>query len=181
MISPMRSRRDDAGASLIVTLMFIVIVSTFVGFLTPWMSNLLSNNVQFTQASAVQTDLGNAANLAIQSIRYTPLIASNQTLNASPPSYCWGATSPSSFSGESGTPVSTWCSTAWAPTSTSTRVVTIDACVSTTSATSCATNPQLQVVVTFDDYLPGDATTSNECTATCGEGITIDSWVWNSQ
>ena len=63
MISPMRSRRDDAGASLIVTLMFIVIVSTFVGFLTPWMSNLLSNNVQFTQASAVQTDLGNAANL----------------------------------------------------------------------------------------------------------------------
>ena len=67
--------------------------------------------------------------------------------------------------------MSTWCSTAWAPTSTSTRVVTIDACVSTTSATSCATNPQLQVVVTFDDYLPGDATTSNECTATCGEGI----------
>ncbi len=176
-----RKRRNDAGASLIVTLLFIVIISTFVGLLTPWMSNLMSNNVQFTQASAVQTDLENAANLAIQSIRYTPLIATNQTLNASPPSYCWGTSSPSNFSGVSGTPVSTWCSTTWTPASAATRVVTIDVCVSTTSAASCATSPQLEVVVTFDDYLPSDAPTSGECTTTCGEGITINSWIWNSQ
>ena len=88
-----------------------------------------------------------------------------------------GASTVSSINGDS---ESVWCSTVWNPSSTATRIVTLDACPSTVSATKCAATPSLQAVVTFDDYPKSGYTTINTvCTATCGDSMKLDSWISN--
>ena len=127
--------------------------------------------------------------MAIQNIRYVPLISPTQngyeTLNASPPSYCWGAGPGSVYPPTVNPPakgpnVAVWCSTQSNPYSSTTRIVTISACVIPSSvtigssnwmslATSCAGSPGLQTVVSFDDF--DNNTTA--CQPTCGTGMTI--------
>lgn len=126
-----------------------------------WTSNSLKNSVNFQEARSVQYALSSATQVAISNIRYTPLLNSNQTLNASPPSYCWGTSAPSELTIESGqgsqsNQVALWCSTAWVPSSVATRTVTISACLTSvvpdTNPAQCAASPGLQTVVVFDDY-----------------------------
>jgi hypothetical protein len=115
----------------------------------------------------------------MQSIRYAPELGTNQTLNASPPNYCWGSSSPSTSTGPDGAAVSVWCSTVWNPTSTVTRVVTLVACPAATAASSCAVQPGLEAVITLDDYPAGGGTpTTSECVSTCGDAMVVDSWLW---
>ena len=120
-----------------------------------WTTRDLSDRL-FQNARASELALNEPTQVAIQNIRYTPLIGANQTLNASPPSYCWGNSSPSqlTFQSDDNESVDVWCSTAWNPTSASTRVVTLSACLTseTTDPGSCAPPPGLQTIVTFDDY-----------------------------
>ena len=138
-------------------------IGLIVGALASWTSNSLKNSVNFQQARSAQYALSSATQVAISNIRYTPLLNSNQTLNASPPSYCWGTSAPSELTIQSGqggqsNQVALWCSTAWYPSSltTTTRVVTISACLTSvvpdTSPAQCASTPGLQTVVAFDDY-----------------------------
>jgi len=80
-----------------------------------------------SRLAAPQYALSSATQVAVSNIRYTPLLNSNQTLNASPPSYCWGTSAPSELTIQSGegtqsNQVAVWCSTAWNPSSVSTRV-----------------------------------------------------------
>ena len=133
--------------------MFLVVVGLIVGAMASWTANSLSNSLNFQRDRAAQYALSSASQVAIQNIRYTPLLGPNQTLNASPPSYCWGTSSPSQLTFGTNT-VDVWCSTVWNPTSASTRVVTVSACLTsvTTDAATCAKNPGLQTIVTFDDY-----------------------------
>jgi hypothetical protein len=195
--------RDDAGASLVLALLFLVVIGLIVGGLASWTANDLSNTTKFQQDRAAQYALSSASQLAIQNIRYTPLLGSNQTLNASPPSYCWGAAQPT------GTPqlgtvseltvqgyqVALWCSTVWTPTSASTRVVTVSACLTSNvptpptgstlssiqaAAVQCAASPGLQSVVTFDDYSAANPTLNpgvclSPPSGTCGSGMTLNS------
>jgi hypothetical protein len=151
--------------------------------------NNLLNSVHFTATRTVDNAASNAIEVAVQTIRYTPTLETGgtaQTLNASPPSYCWGSGPPgpaSSFQDpNSATVIDVWCSTAWTPSSVNSRVVTLSACPTfvTTDAATCALHPLLQEVVTFDDYPAGvSAPNSGQCAVYCGTGITVDSLVWS--
>ena len=180
--------RDETGASLVLALLFLVVIGLIVGGLASWTANSLTDTLTFQQERSAQFSLTSASQLAIQSIRYTPLLGTGQTVNASPPSYCWG-TSGDSYGGSELTTqndaVEVYCSTVWNPTSSATRVVTISACLqnvlpappsSPSAAAVCASNPGLQTIVTFDDYSSSAPTiTTGPCSATCGNGMTINS------
>lgn len=174
--------RDEAGAVLILALVFLVAVSGMVLALAGSTSNNLLNSVHFNATRTVDNAASNAIQVAIQSIRYDPLLETvgvAQTLNASPPSYCWGS-SPSSFSS-----IDVWCSTVWAPSSANSRIVTFSACPTsvTTDPTTCALHPLLQEVVTFDDYPAGDIAPNNaQCSpqTSCGQGgMKVESLIWS--
>lgn len=182
-----------------LALVFIVAVSLIITGLANWALNDLNNTAVFSSSRSLQNAAQSATEVAVQSIRYAPLISA--TLNASPPSYCWGS-GPSSelatteftsvpFSG--GAYIAVWCSTAWNPSSFNTRVVTFSTCLAdalpsgtspatvASAATACAANPTLQVIVTFSDYPTGStgAPTQGTCFTFCGTTKTINNWVWS--
>jgi IPT/TIG domain len=172
--------RDEAGAVLILALVFLVAVSGMVLALAGSTSNNLLNSVHFTATRTVDNAASNAIEVAVQSIRYTPTLETGgvaQTLNASPPTYCWGSSPPSTFAN-----IDVWCSTVWTPSSANSRVVTLSACPTfvTTDAATCALHPLLQEVVTFGDYPAGvSAPNSGQCAVYCGTSITVNSLVWS--
>jgi hypothetical protein len=172
--------RDESGAVLVLALVFLIVVGGVVASLATWATNDLRNTTNFKSARQLQYAANDATQVAIQAIRYTPLLGTNQTLNASPPSYCWGNVSdPPQLPSIDGQTMAVWCSTVWNPSSANTRVVTFSTCPSSVSNAACAANPDLQAVVTFDDYPSGGAATSPttaECVVYCGTGMTVDSW-----
>jgi hypothetical protein len=166
----------DEGASVLAVLVFTLVIV----FVAVAVGRLIASDVKNAQAFRVAREDHNAAvtaaELALQSIRYTPLLGTGQTLDEA--AACWGSRSHSSVT-TSGVTATAWCSTVWQPQSTTTRVVTIDVCTSgngLNSASSCATSPTLQAVVTFNDYAPGRLPTRNECTTTCGNDMTVSEW-----
>jgi len=176
-----RNVRDERGAVLILSLIFLVAVSVTVIALTGWSITNLHVTTRFSSVRQLQDAARSTTELGMQTIRYTPLLSTSQTLNASPPSVCWGSGSTSGVQNIDGYSMNVWCSTAWNPTSASTRIVTFSTCLSTVTATQCAANPYLQAVVTYDDYPPGGAAAiSGPCTDWnwCGQGMTVDSWTW---
>ena len=166
-----------------LALLFMVVIGTMVGAIATWTSNGLSNTLTFQKAGNVQSALSSASNVAIQNIRYTPMITGTpNTLNANPPTACFGTAVPSTVQTQVGS-VDVWCSTVWTPTSANTRVVTVSACLSSAdggNGATCAQHTGLQTVVTFDDYSAQNPNISlAACTApptgTCGTGMTISS------
>jgi hypothetical protein len=174
------SARTESGSVLVLALLYFVSVSLVVTALATWTENDLYNTTNFASARTLQFAATSATDLAIQSIRYTPLLSAGQTLNAGPPSYCWGGGPVSQLSGSNSTDglnIEVWCSTLWNPSSANTRVVTISTCPSGVAASACALNPTLQAVVSFDDYPSGVSAPNNgACAVYCGSGMTIESW-----
>ncbi len=192
--------RSESGAVLVLALLFLVVIGLIVGGLASWTANDLSDSVKFQHDRSAQYALSSTTQVAIQNIRYAPLLGSNQTLNASPPSYCWGPT-PAPGTGTVSEltvlnyQVAVWCSTVWTPTSASTRVVTVSACLTTVvptpasgsslasvqaAALQCSASPGLQTIVTFDDYSTANPSVNpGVCipppNGTCGQGMTINS------
>jgi IPT/TIG domain len=178
--------RDESGAVLILALVFLVAVSVIVGALTEWTTNDLKNSANFAATETVNTSASNAVNLAVQNIRYHPLLYTSVnntttalTLNASPPSYCWGSGPSQAFN------MNVYCTTVWNPTSANTRQVTVTACPTSWAASwtagqsSCPQAPLLQAIVTFDDYPSGVSAPSNvQCVVFCGSAMTINDWNW---
>lgn len=186
--------RDESGAVLILALVFLVAVSVIVGALTEWTTNDLKNSANFAATETVNASASNAVNLAVQNIRYHPLLYTSVnntttalTLNASPPSYCWGSgpsqyIDPSSVAPQN---MNVYCTTVWNPTSANTRQVTVTACPTvwaaswTAGQSSCPQAPLLQAIVTFDDYPSGVSAPSNvQCVVYCGSAMTINDWNW---
>ena len=175
---------DERGAVLVLALLLLMIGVIAIGALAFQVTNDLTNSASFRSVRSLQYSAKSATNLAIQNIRYTPMLAASQTLNASPPAPCWGSTVESQLASVDGEPaMAAWCSTAWTPTSASTRTVTISTCLATVTAAQCAAQPLLQAVVTFDDYPPGtvSAPTSAQCQVYCGTTMVTNSWVWSPQ
>ena len=146
--------RNDTGATLILALLFLVVIGLLVGGLASWTANNLTDAVTFQNARSSELALNSATQLAIQNIRYQPLLNAGQTLNANPPSYCWGAGPTSQTPPTQGPTVEVWCSTTWdaagssitTPSGsaiTSTREVTITACLTsvTTNVNTCVASP----------------------------------------
>jgi len=175
--------RDEAGAVLVLALVFLIVVGAIVGSLATWTMNDLNNTSHFTSARSLQYAANSATEVAIQSIRYNPLLGTDQTLNASPPSYCWGNASTPALPSIDGENFAVWCSTVWNYRSSNTRVVTLSTCLvtPTETAASCAASPFLQAVVSFDDYPAGGtaAYDTAPCVVYCGTNMTVNSWVWS--
>lgn len=184
--------RSEAGAIIILALVYIVSISLVVGALADWAMNDLNNTRKFQSASALDYAVSSAMEVAVQSIRYTPLVIQTQVLGE-----CWvpAIGYVSQLTQVNGYTVAVWCTTVQNLDSPATRVVTFVACQSTlTSASSSATvlaagvtcaGPNadlLTAVVTFDDYPPGGSSPlSTTCTAgQCGQGATTDQWKWTS-
>ena len=165
-----------------MALAYVLVVGMVVSALGGWIVNDINNTSRFAAGHAQQSALSSAVEVAMQSVRYTPLIGpglSQSVATVTNPSFCWGNSSPSSVTNINGVSVSVWCSTAFTPTSTNTRVVTFSACLSSTSAAACAAAPLLQATVTFDDYpATGGVMNTGVCTTTCGEALSIGSWTW---
>jgi hypothetical protein len=180
-----RDGADERGAILILAMAYIIVVSVVVAALATWASGDLNSTTKFVSVRNLDYAATSAVEVAINNIRYTPLVGTGSgpqlTLDAAAPgSYCWGTSSPSSLTTDSYN-IDTYCSTLMDLGSTATRTVTIFACPSTTSASSCATSPLLQAIVVFDDYPPGGSTPlTAPCTKYCGEGATLESWDWSS-
>jgi hypothetical protein len=172
---------DESGAVLILALVFLVAVSMLVLALSGWVGNDLMDTTSFVNARSLDFATSSATELAIQEIRYTPLLGAGQTLNASPPAPCWGNGPTSEPPPLNGMSVAVWCSSAWNPSSANTRVVTFSACLSDLSAAACAAQPFLQTVVTFDDYPPGLSSPNpgGACNLFCGTSMTEDSSEWS--
>jgi hypothetical protein len=164
-----------------LALVFLLVTVIVVGSLASGITNDLNNSNTFKSVRSLQYAARSATDLAIQMIRYTPLLTTSETLNASPPSYCWGNGPVSEVTNIDGVPaMAVWCSTAWTPTSADTRTVTFSTCPASLTATQCALQPTLQAVVSFDDYPAGVSSPSTaECVVYCGTTMAVDSWVWN--
>ncbi len=193
------STTDERGAVLILALIMLIVGTLIVGGLTYEVTNNIQDSTRFKAARSLQYAARSATNLAIQNIRYAPLLVTTaptpSTLNASPPVPCWqntaGTNTISEVSNIDGiAEMATWCSTIWTPTSADTRTVTISTClgpvnVPTASqalalASQCAGQPLLQAVIAFDDYPNGQSVpASAQCVTFCGTGMTTVSWTWS--
>jgi hypothetical protein len=176
-----RSRdRSERGASLIIALVFIVVVAVIVGAISSLALNDLNNTTNFNSATGTTYAATNVANLAIQSVRYTP-----QTVNgtAGP---CWGSgVSQQTFKNfNANVTVAIWCDSVAHNGSSQSRVVTMYACPlpQGTTETSCQNNPLLTLVEAYDDYSASgtDTCPTNPSASTCGFGASTLVWTWGA-
>ncbi len=168
------ARSGEAGAVLVLALLFLAVVGAIVGSLATWATNDLNNTSKFTSARTLQYAASSAAEVAIQNIRYTPLLA---TTAQGSPGACWSGTSSLQIDNQN---IDVWCTTVFNPTSPSTRVVTVDACLHGGTAAQCIANPLLEAVVTFDDYPTGSSPPNTAaCVVYCGTSMTVNSWTWS--
>ena len=63
------SDRCESGASLILAIVFIVVVSILMGAVSSMAMNDLNNTTQFNSATTLDYTATSVANLAIQSVR----------------------------------------------------------------------------------------------------------------
>jgi len=203
-----RKPGDEAGAILILALVYIVSVSLIVLALATWATNDLRNTTNFASISSIQNAASGATKVAIESVRVNPVpsdpsFSMTGQLAATSPAPCWGSgtvdSSLSFKSGKSTNPainVAVWCSTTENLTSEQTRIVTFSACQLTPALAAlsysagglqCAANPLLQAVVAFDDYPPqGAVPFTQQCNISqdglsCGQGMTLEDWSLNGQ
>jgi hypothetical protein len=184
---------SESGSVLILSMAFLLAISLIVGALANWAMNDLNNTTKFNTSSSLNYAATSATQVAIQSIRYSPLMPQTQspTLN-----FCWTPQSGfvSQLSNFDGFTVAIWCSTVQTLSSARTRVVTLIACTSTlnpnntisslstvqAAASACEASPLLTARVAFDDYpSAGGAPLQLTCTTWCGQGATTELWVWS--
>ncbi len=177
-----------------------------IGALTDWVTNDLMNTSSFNATQSLDSAATNAVNLGIQNIRYAPLLYTTATgqprrsdAECQPAQLLLGQrTVAVRRDRESRSPVQherllqhglesdQFCDT---------RQVTVSACrippadqphtpAYTNSwaamQSSCAAQPLLQAIVTFDDYPPSGVSGPSQvqCVTYCGSTLTINSWNW---
>jgi hypothetical protein len=164
--------RDEAGAVLILALVFLVAVSLVVTALVTWAGNDLKNVAHFKAGRTYEYSADGATEVAIQSARYSYTAPTADPTN---PPACPDTGPTVTIDGVA---IDVWCSTVWVPSSFKTRTVTFSACLASVTASACAASPYLQAVVTFDDYSSlRYLANSAPCTSTCGAGMTLSRWV----
>ena len=155
-------RQEESGAVLVLALVFTAVVSLIVLALLQWSGNNLKSVAAFQQGTAMNYASNSAMETAIQEIRYSPNACPNTGL---------------SFP-VSGITVDVWCGPNAAKT-TPLRQIKFTACPQTGVTACTPSNPYLTVVATFDDFtssFPLDSSTP--CSATCGNTMRINSWVF---
>ena len=170
--------QSESGSSLILALVYIVAMSLIVGALASWAMNDLNNTANFKNTSSRDYAATSATEVAIQSIRKTPLYS----VTSSPQlGYCW--TPPSGTVSQltiNGYTMAVWCTTVQNfADRTATRVVTFYTCLSSVTAVNCQASPVLVAQVAYGDYPPnaGPAETQT-CTVWCGQSAVTRQWTW---
>jgi hypothetical protein len=125
---------NESGAVIILAMVYIVSISLVVGALADWAINDLNNTTKFQSASSLDYAVSSAVQVAIQSIRYTPLMSQTSSPQLGE---CWvpasGYVSQLTVNGDT---VAVWCTTVQNLASAATRVVTFYACASTLTSSS---------------------------------------------
>jgi hypothetical protein len=193
------NRNKEAGAVLILALVYIIAISLVVAALVDWTMNDLNNTNHFHNASALDYAVTGAVEVAVQSMRtnpnYSPSYPGTETMGT-----CWTPPSGESISQltnpTSNYTVAVWCQTTQNLDSASTRVVTFYACQSTAAAASDSSSAaesageacmapgadELTAMVTFDDYPPGGGPyLQTTCSGgACGQEATTTEWQWTN-
>jgi hypothetical protein len=172
---------DEAGAVLILALVFILATSLVIAGLLAWSGRDLSNVSSFQQNRVQNNAMNSAVETAIQSVRYSPTACPSGGLQVPVPN-------PNSQFNQV---IDVWCSTLTNNGSIQTRTVTLAACPDTAFTKGQCTNgfaspnppPYLTVVVIFDDYadvngIPPVASPTYHCTVTCGATMGVQSWTF---
>lgn len=161
---------DQAGAVLVLAMMFMVSSALIITGLLTWGRDNLNSEVQFLDSRALSYAADSAMETAIQSVRYgttacpitgIPIQVPNQnsSYTVTMQVFC----SPTS---ETEAP------------SAASRQITFTECVSTSVVNNACPKPYLQAVVTYDDYTFGSVADGTACSSTCGENMSINSWVF---
>jgi hypothetical protein len=166
----MAAERDEAGAVLVLALVFLVTVGLIVTALLQWSSNDLNNTSNFKSGRSVVYAAGGATEAAIWSARYSLTSGTNVP--------CPGTGSSIGIGGQA---IEVWCTTVSNTNSAATRVVTLSTCPAGTAVSTCTASANIQAVVTVDDWSNGNPNANNcllgKPQTTCGTGMTLDSWV----
>lgn len=182
---------DEAGAIIILALVFLVAISLAVLALMTWVGNSLLATASFNNEQSVESAATSAVNLAIQETRVT---FASQMENAfggsttnSQPTACWfdsmGNPQQPPPLPPANVQIDVWCSMIWQPFTASTRTVTFSACPSNETNLQCVSAPLLQAVEVFDDYPPGvgvPLVNPIQCNFYnyCGQSMTQVEWQW---
>ena len=160
--------RGEAGASLVLALAFLLVVSAVVAILTNWATNDLQNTHQFSNVRLVHLVETDVLNLDLSLVRTTP-------------SACTPLT-PFAYTVDS-TPVDVWCNLASSTPLKSqwSRTVKLWSCLASVgpACESSATPISIKAVVEFDDYTSGvHVPTTTPCAPplVCGTGMKITEW-----
>lgn len=176
------ARRSDTGASLLLAVLFLFVVSLVIVGVVRWAGSDISNSSRFVLAQSVESEANSGTAFAVQFVRYNFL---NTSLDGQTPSSCWttggtGAVSETDLNDPNGShAVDSWCMTRnYLGDSQNTREVTISTCLATVSAADCAQQPLLQAIVTIVDGVSGCNPTASPSSApnTCGDSLTISHW-----
>jgi hypothetical protein len=199
-----RHRWLASSKALAIVVAFVVIVGLIIGTLTVWALHDKRSGPPSRSSSALDNALSGVMGVAIQSIRYVPLVS-----QTSPgPGYCWKPPDGGLVSdlvgsrAIDGVAVAVWCSTSENLASTKTRTVTLRAChvlgslqrsgpayasEAARNKFSCQHHPLLTAVVVFDDYpARRHKRLTATCSATarparmCGYKATQVKWIWSS-
>jgi hypothetical protein len=171
---------DEAGAVLILALVFMLATSLLITGLLVWSGNNLSNVSSFERNRIQDYALNSGVETAIQSVRYSPTACPAGGFQIPVPN-------PNSQFNQF---IDVWCNTVTNNGSIETRTVTLTACPDaafTKGHCSSGPNPApyLSVVVVFDDYadvngVPPVASPTYHCTATCGATMGVSSWTFKN-
>jgi Bacterial Ig-like domain (group 3) len=183
------TQQADAGAILVLALVYIVAIGLIVGALTSWVMGNLNSTRGFATATAMHYAATSTTDTAIQSIRYHPM-PSSPTLDPNTPttlpvSNCWANVLTSNLTID-GYNMTVWCQTVEYLKSSQTRVVSFYTCPTTPTldSTTCMASPYLKAIVTFNDYPEGGLVTyqkqCNLLNVLCGSGVSIDTWIWSA-
>jgi Tfp pilus assembly protein PilX len=180
-----RDSRDDAGAVLILALVFIIVIAVVLLALVTLSGNDLLNTSNLKAQRSLEYAADGATTAAVQAVRNSYL-AYNGTVGTSGALCTPQGVVITQLNGDS--MIVDCTNQAYNPPtgpnpSAQTRVVNFYTChgTSVTAGACSASNALVQAQVTFDDYAPsGGYSCSPGNTTTCGTAETIDTWVVES-
>jgi hypothetical protein len=161
-------RGGEAGAVLILALVFVLAIGLAVVSLANMATNDLVNSMNLNSQRSVEYAADSATSVAVQNVRYSG------NPYSSSPSNCLPSGGPLTLNG-----VNIWVDCTqqqFDPISGVTRVINFYAC---RSATCSSANAILQAEITFDDYSVGNtySCAPGSSISTCGTAMTVDSWI----
>jgi Tfp pilus assembly protein PilX len=178
----MSTRRNEEGAILVLALIFMVVTALIVTGLLAFAGNDIVNagNLQTSRSALYASD--GAIQVAMWNMRYT--FPSSTAAGFCPSQADQPSTDPFTPNGQSldGQSIYVWCG--GITVGAQSRSLTFYAYPASNCQATCTGNAYIQAHVTYND-LGGTQSGSNNMqylcsstsTATCGTGMTVDSWV----